>query len=129
MLRLTGQLADGLLVSTTYVSPQQLLEMNEWVDAGTQEAGRSPLEVRRGYNLMGVLELGSSDPKIEDRQPNNIYGPVEHWVEQIVRFYLDYRQDTFIFWPVAGNQLLQVEAFAREVVPAVRAQLEKLTAA
>ena len=127
MLRLTGQLADGLLVSTTYVSPQQLLEMNELVDGGAQASGRSPLEVRRGYNLMGVLELGSRDPKIEERQPNNIYGPVEHWVEQIVRFYLDYRQDTFIFWPVAGHQLSQVEAFAQEVVPAVRAQVEKLT--
>jgi alkanesulfonate monooxygenase SsuD/methylene tetrahydromethanopterin reductase-like flavin-dependent oxidoreductase (luciferase family) len=123
MLRLTGELADGLLVSTPYVSPERLLEMNALIDAGAQEAGRSPLEVRRGYNLMGILDLGRPDTKIEQREGNNIYGSVEHWVEQIVRLYQDYGQDTFIFWPVAGNQLIQIEAFAREVVPAVRAQV------
>lgn len=129
MLRLIGELADGLLVSTSYVSPQQLLEMNEQIDTGAQAAGRSPLEIRRGYNIMGILDLGRPDTKIEEQQNHNIYGPVEHWVEQLVRLYQEYRQDTFIFWPVAGNQLLQVEAFAQEVVPAVRAEVEKLATA
>lgn len=123
MLRLTGELADGLLVSTSYVSPQQLLEMNALIDEGAEAAGRSPQEIRRGYNLMGVLDLGRPDTKIKTREGNNIYGPVEHWVEQLVRLYRDYRQDTFIFWPVLGNQPVQIEAFAREVVPAVRAVL------
>ncbi|MFZ0548168.1 MAG: hypothetical protein WAM60_22170, partial [Candidatus Promineifilaceae bacterium] len=59
----------------------------------------------------------------EDK-PNNVYGSVDHWVEQLVALYNDYRQDTLIFWPVSGNQLVQIEAFATEVVPRVREQLD-----
>ena len=120
MLRLTGQMADGVLVSTTYESPKRLLEINEQIDEGAAEAGRPPTAVRRGYNLMGVLDLGRPDTQITEREANNIYGPVQAWVEQLVRLYRDYRQDTFIFWPVSGNRLVQTEAFAQEVVPAVR---------
>jgi alkanesulfonate monooxygenase SsuD/methylene tetrahydromethanopterin reductase-like flavin-dependent oxidoreductase (luciferase family) len=123
MLRLTGQLADGLLVSTGYVSPAQLLEINEQIDEGAEQAGRSPAEIRRGYNMMGVLDLGRDDTKAGQQEGNNIYGPVQQWVDEIVRLYHDYRQDTFIFWPVAGNEWLQIEAFGREVVPAVKEAL------
>lgn len=123
MLRLTGRMGDGILVSTTYQSPQRLLEINEQIDEGAAEAGRAPAAIRRGYNLMGVLDLGRSDTKITEREANNIYGPVEEWVEQLVRFYWEYRQDTFIFWPVSGNRMVQIEAFAQEVVPAVREAL------
>lgn len=123
MLRLTGRMADGILVSTIYVSPERLLEINERIDEGAAEAGRSPTEIRRGYNLMGVLDLGRSDTKAGEQQAHNIYGPVQHWVDEIVRFYHDYRQDTFTFWPVAGNERLQIEGFAREVVPAVKEAL------
>jgi hypothetical protein len=52
------------------------------------------------------------------------YGPIQQWVDEIIRLHQDYRQDTFIFWPEAGNQLLQIEAFAQEVAPAVREALE-----
>jgi len=125
MLRLTGRMADGLLVSTTYVSPEQYLKINDLIDEGVEQAGRSPAEVRRGYNLMGVLDLGRAETRTDKEQPNNIYGPVQHWVDQILRFQTDYGQDTFIFWPVAGNQRLQIEAFANEVVPAVKEALNR----
>lgn len=123
MLRLTGQLADGLLVSTTYVPPKRLLEINQYIDEGAEAAGRAPTEIRRGYNLMGVLDLGQPGTTVPEQAPNNIYGPVQHWVDEIIRFYHDYRQDTFTFWPVAGNELLQIEVFAKEVVPAVKEAL------
>jgi alkanesulfonate monooxygenase SsuD/methylene tetrahydromethanopterin reductase-like flavin-dependent oxidoreductase (luciferase family) len=124
MLRLTGRLADGLFLSTTYVSPQELPEHNRLVDEGAEEAGRPTTAVRRGYNLMGVLDLDRPDTKLPDPEPGLIVGPPHHWVNEIVRFHRHYRQDTFIFWPVAGNRLLQIEAFAREVVPAIRAEVE-----
>jgi alkanesulfonate monooxygenase SsuD/methylene tetrahydromethanopterin reductase-like flavin-dependent oxidoreductase (luciferase family) len=123
MLRLTGRLADGILLSTRYESPARLREINDRIDAGAHEAGRSPADVRRGYNLMGLLDLGRPDTQPEKQQPHNIYGPVEHWVERLVELYRDYRQDTFIFWPESGNRLLQMETFALEVVPAVREAL------
>lgn len=123
MLRLVGRMADGILVSTTYVTPERLLEINGLIDEGASQAGRSPSEIRRGYNLMGVLDLGLPDTQVDKKEGSNIYGPVQHWVEELVRLYHDYRQDTFIFWPTAGSQLLQLETFAREVVPAVKEQL------
>lgn len=122
MLRLTGRLADGLLLSTTYVRPDQLPEYNRLVDEGAAQAGRDPSAIRRGYNLMGVIELdgGRVGARLRARQPGLIAGPVAYWVEELVRFSRDGRQDTFIFWPVAGDDLAQVDAFAREVAPAVR---------
>jgi alkanesulfonate monooxygenase SsuD/methylene tetrahydromethanopterin reductase-like flavin-dependent oxidoreductase (luciferase family) len=123
MLNLTGRLADGIWVSTSYVSREKLLENNERIDVGAEEAGRDSAEIRRGYNIMGILDLGRPDTAKTEDNPNNIYGPVDHWVEQLVELYTDYRQDTFNFWPVSGNQLVQIEAFAKEVVPAVRERL------
>jgi hypothetical protein len=73
-----------------------------------------------------VLDLGRPDTQLEEPKPGMIYGPVDHWVEEILRFYRDYRQDTFIFWPNAGNEPLQIEAFAKEVVPAAKAAIQGL---
>jgi alkanesulfonate monooxygenase SsuD/methylene tetrahydromethanopterin reductase-like flavin-dependent oxidoreductase (luciferase family) len=123
MLNLTGRLADGIFVSKTYRGPDELSRSNRLIDEGAREAGRASEEIRRGYNLMGVLDLGRPDTQIEDPEAGQIIGPVNHWRDEIVRFYRDYRQDTFIFWPVAGNERLQIEAFAEEVVPAVKDEL------
>lgn len=120
MLRLTGRLADGLLISTAYVPPEKLPDFHRLIDEGTAQAGRPPTAVRRGYNLMGVLDLGRDDTKLPSPRPGLIFGPPERWVAEMLRFYRDDRMDTFIFWPVAGNERVQVEAFVREVVPAVR---------
>jgi len=125
MLNLTGRLADGIWVSTSYVSREKLLENNERIDAGAEKAGRDTAEIRRGYNIMGILDLGRPDTAKTEDNPNNIYGPVDHWVEQLVELYTDYGQDTFNFWPVSGNQLVQIEAFAKEVMPVVREQVSK----
>jgi len=125
MLRLTGSLADGLLISTAYVPPEKLPDFNRLIDEGAAQAGRPPTAIRRGYNLMGVLDLGRPDTKPPAPRPGLIYGSPDHWVAEMLRFHRDYRQDTFIFWPVAGNELVQIEAFAREVVPAVREALKE----
>jgi alkanesulfonate monooxygenase SsuD/methylene tetrahydromethanopterin reductase-like flavin-dependent oxidoreductase (luciferase family) len=120
MLRLTGRLADGIFVTSTYLPPEGLTRMNRLIDEGVQDAGRTPTQVRRGYNLMGVLDLGRTDTRLDEQQVGQINGPAEHWINEIVRFYRDYRLDTFIFWPVAGNEPLQIEAFATQVVPEAR---------
>jgi len=123
MLHLLGRMADGLLVSYNYHPPERLLQFNRWIDEGAEEAGRDANTIRRGYNLMGVLDLGRDDTTAPGLKDNYLQGDVSYWVEKIVDWYSDYRQDTFIFWPVAGNQQVQVEAFAREVAPAVREAL------
>jgi hypothetical protein len=69
---------------------------------------------------MGVLDLGREDTKASGLDDNYVKGSVQGWVDKIVNWYRGYGQDTFIFWPVAGNQRLQIEAFAQEVVPAIK---------
>ena len=121
MLRLTGRLADGLLISRSYVPPERLPDFNARVDAGAAQAERSPSDIRRGYNLMGMIELQPHSTRPVGLSESNLYGTVEWWIEELVRYYRDYRQDTFLFWPVAGDELRQIEVFAQEIAPAVRA--------
>jgi alkanesulfonate monooxygenase SsuD/methylene tetrahydromethanopterin reductase-like flavin-dependent oxidoreductase (luciferase family) len=59
MLRLTGQVADGLLISAVYVPPARLAKFNGFLDEGAAQAGRPVTAIRRGYNLMGVIDLGA----------------------------------------------------------------------
>lgn len=123
MLRLTGRMADGLLVSRNYAPPAQLREINRRIDEGAEEVGRDPSEIRRGYNLMGILDIGRDDTGTAGVGDDYLTGSVQDWVDTLVEWYHDYRQDTFIFWPVAGNQLVQIEAFATDVVPKVKESL------
>lgn len=122
MLRLVGQKADGVLESITYVPPERLTWVNDQIDEGAAAAGRSPEAVRRGYNLMGVIRdrntrgIMSSDSGLD--------GPADYWIEQLVRLYRQYRQDTFLFWPAEGEPVDQIERFANEIAPAVQAELD-----
>lgn len=120
MLRLAGRMADGILVSSTYESPARLLEINRQIDEGAQEAGRQPSEIRRGYNLMGIVDYGQVGGKPANLNPGVIYGTVRDWVAELMRLYHEYRQDTFIFWPVDVEPMAQLGAFANEIMPAVR---------
>jgi len=68
--------------------------------------------------------MGAIVPEGSGVSPDKgLVGPVEHWIEAIVKLYREDRMDTFVFWPVAGDEQAQIEVFAREVVPAVRAAL------
>jgi alkanesulfonate monooxygenase SsuD/methylene tetrahydromethanopterin reductase-like flavin-dependent oxidoreductase (luciferase family) len=118
MLRLTGRVADGVLVSVPYVPPENLPDVHRLIDEGAAAAGRPPTAIRRGYNLMGLIETGPGG-RIRPR-PGLIAGTVATWIETIERFARDLRMDTFTFWPVAGDELRQIEVFAMEVVPALR---------
>lgn len=124
MMRITGRLADGVLLGNTYVPEDRLAEINQQIDEGAAAAGRSPDAVRRGYNLMGVVELPDLPNTSNEVGPKTPVMPSSGWIDLIVRLYRDRGMDTFIFWPLGDNQLLQFEAFAGEIAPAVRAELE-----
>jgi alkanesulfonate monooxygenase SsuD/methylene tetrahydromethanopterin reductase-like flavin-dependent oxidoreductase (luciferase family) len=117
MLNLVGRLADGLLISRNYAPPEQLAGMNRRIDKGAQQAGRSPDAIRRGYNLMGAINAG------HDLKDGYMSGTVQDWADQLLAWQAEDRLDTFIFWPVAGNHLRQIEIFAHEVVPSVKTAL------
>jgi alkanesulfonate monooxygenase SsuD/methylene tetrahydromethanopterin reductase-like flavin-dependent oxidoreductase (luciferase family) len=111
-LALTGRLADGWLPSLGWATPDLVPEMNRHIDEGAATAGRVPSEVRRAYNMNGVIADGPVQGLLQ--------GPAEHWIETLSGFAADLGFDTFIFWP-SGDHLEQVERFAREVAPALRA--------
>jgi alkanesulfonate monooxygenase SsuD/methylene tetrahydromethanopterin reductase-like flavin-dependent oxidoreductase (luciferase family) len=123
MLRLTGRMADGVLVSSPYEPLPRLLEINQLIDQGAQEAGRDPSAIRRGYNVMGIVDYGQIGSEPAGLQPGILYGTPKQWVEMLTRLYHDYRQDAFIFWAVGDQAIEQTKVFAQEVVPAVKSAL------
>jgi alkanesulfonate monooxygenase SsuD/methylene tetrahydromethanopterin reductase-like flavin-dependent oxidoreductase (luciferase family) len=118
MLRLSGRMADGILLSMPYVPPEKTRHSNALIDEGAAEAGRSPDTIRRGYNVSGLIRSGAgSDGGIT---PNNtVDGTAGFWADTLTNLYNEYRQDTFIFWG-GGDVANQIEIFAKEVAPAVK---------
>ena len=126
MLRLTGRRADGVSVSNAYVSESDLPEVHRQIDAGAAQAGRQPDEIRRLYNLMGIIDLPGSPNTTEGLRPNTVLLDVAGWVEHLIHLYRDLRMDTLNFWPLGEQQVAQIEVFAGEVVPAVRQALAEV---
>lgn len=116
MLRLTGRLADGLLVSAGYVPPETLPAMHAHVDAGAEAAGRAPAAIRRAYNVGGVIGEGGAIGGM-----SAIVGGADAWIETLSGWATEYRMDTFVFWPGGDDARDQIRRFAEEVVPGVRA--------
>jgi alkanesulfonate monooxygenase SsuD/methylene tetrahydromethanopterin reductase-like flavin-dependent oxidoreductase (luciferase family) len=110
MLDLIGRLADGWVPSMGWATPDRLPEMHERIDEGAARAGRDPAEIRRAYNISGM---------IGEANEGSLNGPASKWTEELSRFALELGMDTFIYWP-AGDHVRQVELFASEVAPAVR---------
>jgi alkanesulfonate monooxygenase SsuD/methylene tetrahydromethanopterin reductase-like flavin-dependent oxidoreductase (luciferase family) len=110
MLNVIGRLADGWVPSLGYAPPERLPEMQRRVDEGASEAGREPREIRRAYNVSGMIGENGEGP---------LGGPASRWVEQLTRLALELGMDTFIYWP-SEDPVRQIERFAGEVVPAVR---------
>ncbi len=124
MLRLTGRLGDGISVSNSYVPESALADVHANIDAGAAQAGRRPEEIRRLYNLMGIIDLPGSPNSTENLRPGTPLLDANDWVEQLVHLYRDCRMDTFVFWPLGEKQIEQLEVFAEEIVPAVRRELD-----
>jgi alkanesulfonate monooxygenase SsuD/methylene tetrahydromethanopterin reductase-like flavin-dependent oxidoreductase (luciferase family) len=110
MLDLIGRLADGWVPSMGWATLDRLPEMHERIDEGAARAGRDPAEIRRAYNISGM---------IGEANEGSLNGPASKWTEELSRFALELGMDTFIYWP-AGDHVRQVELFASEVAPAVR---------
>jgi alkanesulfonate monooxygenase SsuD/methylene tetrahydromethanopterin reductase-like flavin-dependent oxidoreductase (luciferase family) len=108
MLRLTGELADGWLPSSPYAPPEQLAGMNAIIDQATADAGRSPREVRRLYNISGSFAVNGSE---------FLQGPAKVWAEQLTGLALDEGISGFI---LTVNDTATIDQFAAEVVPTVR---------
>jgi alkanesulfonate monooxygenase SsuD/methylene tetrahydromethanopterin reductase-like flavin-dependent oxidoreductase (luciferase family) len=111
MLRLTGELADGWIPSSPYAPPEVLPDLVHRIDAAALAAGRDPREIVRLYNVYGHITDGPATGVFE--------GPVESWVEALVRLTLEAGMDAYVFW-TDGAVDVQLRRFALEVAPAVR---------
>jgi len=111
MLALTGRLADGWVPSSSYAPPRKLPAMQARIDAAAVAAGREPSAVRRLYNVMGLIGNSPSAAPFQ--------GPVEQWVDELTRLYLNTGIDTFILGlPEPPRD--QMERFMGEIAPRVR---------
>jgi Luciferase-like monooxygenase len=111
-LELTGRLADGWVPSLSWATPDIVSGLQRRVDEGAALAGREPGEIRRVYNVGGSIADGPTRGLLE--------GPPDHWIETLTTFASELGFDTFVFWP-ADEPLAQLERFAQEVVPGMRA--------
>ncbi len=115
-LGLVGRLANGWLPSSSYAPPERLPQMQQRINDAAMAAGRQPQDIRRIYNVMGLITVGP----VQDL----LTGPVDYWVDELTRLAVEVGMDTFIYWP-ADDRLRQVELFAAEVVPAVQVQVAR----
>src|SRR3954451_5256237 len=113
MVRVVGRLADGWVPSLPRLPLEEVPPRQDAIDEAARKAGRDPAAIRRVANLNGVI--GGSG--------GWLHGPVDHWVEEIVKLARDLRFTGFVAWFDDEDQLGQTERFAAEVVPAVRAAL------
>jgi alkanesulfonate monooxygenase SsuD/methylene tetrahydromethanopterin reductase-like flavin-dependent oxidoreductase (luciferase family) len=111
MLDLIGRKADGWVPSAGWAPPEDLPGYLRRIEDAAAGAGRDPGSIRRVYNLMGAI-----GPAMGER----LVGPASFWVDQLGRL-AEIGMDAFIFWPGGEDPVGQVEAFAGEVAPAVRA--------
>ncbi|MGW3788600.1 LLM class flavin-dependent oxidoreductase [Micromonospora chokoriensis] len=108
MLQLTGRRADGWLPTLGYLQPGDLTKGNAIIDDASQEAGRSPRDVRRLLNIAGQFSAVGHGP---------LNGPAEQWVQELAELALDEGVSAFI---LAGDDPDDLRRFAGEVAPAVR---------
>jgi alkanesulfonate monooxygenase SsuD/methylene tetrahydromethanopterin reductase-like flavin-dependent oxidoreductase (luciferase family) len=114
MLSLTGRKADGWVPSLGNSPPAALAEMQRRVDDAAAAAGRDPRAIRRVLNVRGMIADGPAGELL--------HGPPAHWIETLTGFVLELGFDAFVLWP-DDDVLAQVERFAAEVAPGVRANL------
>ena len=122
LLRLTGRQADGWIVSSPYVPPDDLAPLHALIDEGAAQAGRPPTAIRRAYNVPGLIQA-PGQMRTRPARPGVIVGPAQQWVDELVRYHQELRMDTFFFSAAGGDPETQARLFAEEVVPAARQAL------
>jgi alkanesulfonate monooxygenase SsuD/methylene tetrahydromethanopterin reductase-like flavin-dependent oxidoreductase (luciferase family) len=114
-LVMTGQIADGWLPSFGRINLAQAATMREVVRSSAEAAGRDPDTITCACNSTVLV-----DPRLVSR-PGLITGSVAAVVEQLVATVAA----GFTFLLLAPQTVAQQELLAREVIPAVRAEVSE----
>jgi alkanesulfonate monooxygenase SsuD/methylene tetrahydromethanopterin reductase-like flavin-dependent oxidoreductase (luciferase family) len=110
MLELVGRKADGWVPSMSWAPPETLPGYLRQIEDAATAAGRDPGSIRRAYNLMGRIGPATGE---------RFVGPASYWLDELARL-IEMGMDTFVFWPGGEDPVSQAQAFAAEVVPAMR---------
>jgi len=113
MLRLTGAKGDGWLPSLQYIELDDVPAANARIDEAAEEAGRSPREVRRLFNLTGAFSRTNE---------GFLQGPPEQWIEELLPLALEQGFSCFL---LGADDARSLEVFAGEVAPALREAVER----
>jgi alkanesulfonate monooxygenase SsuD/methylene tetrahydromethanopterin reductase-like flavin-dependent oxidoreductase (luciferase family) len=113
MLDLIGRKGDGWVPSAGWAPPEALTSYLQRIEAAAAGAGRDPSAIRRVYNVGGTI-----GPQTGER----FVGPPSFWADELTAL-IETGMDAFVFWPGGEDPVGQVEAFAGEVVPTVRARV------
>lgn len=117
-LRLTGAIGDGWAAPIApYLPYETWAGSNRLIDEAASAAGRSPTDVVRIAQLVGVITDEPAGPHVL-KGDDPVHGNVDDWAELIVRLATEQPFRTFIFWP-NDESPQQVKRFADEVVPQV----------
>jgi alkanesulfonate monooxygenase SsuD/methylene tetrahydromethanopterin reductase-like flavin-dependent oxidoreductase (luciferase family) len=114
-LNLIARLGDGWVPSMGYLGPDAFPAVAARLDEAVAEAGRDPATIRRIYNLGGVI----TDRRVGDEP---LVGPVDLWIETLTSWVTELGIDALMFAP-SETGTRDVERFAAEIVPAVRAAI------
>lgn len=115
LLGFLGRNADGWVPSNSYFPPEKLPDMQRRIDDAALAADRDPATIVRAYNIFGEITQTSTAP---------FHGSVDQWVEELTGLAVETGMDTFLFG-TAEDDAAQAEQFAKEVAPAVRAEVER----
>ena len=110
MLRLTGRLADGWIPTSSYASPSEMVELAAIIDDAAIQAGRTPSDVRRWYNIIGSFT---------SREGGFLQGDAALWVEQLTELAVEQGISGFIMAPGEAAES-DLRRFAEDVAPGVR---------
>lgn len=108
MLRLTGRVADGWIISSPDCDPIDIAAGNSIIDAAAQGVDRAPESVRRGYNI--EVNFSGSAKRF-------LWGPPKKIAEDLASLTLTHGVSTYLLCRVESADALI--RFAEEVVPAV----------
>jgi probable F420-dependent oxidoreductase len=113
-LALTGRLADGWIPSLGFAPPERIPGMRERVLAAARDAGRDPGEITAAYNLLFRLDEHAR------AAPSVVAGSADAVAERLAGF-LRLGFTALSVTPAGPGAGEQVERFAAEVIPVVRA--------
>ncbi len=111
---LIGRLADGWVPGSGATRVAEFPALIARMEDAAAALGRNPRLIRRVLNLSGTITGGGSSSS------GVLDGPPSQWIDTLAGWSRDLGIDGFVFWP-GDDDTAQIERFATEVVPAVRA--------